>query len=236
MALTEQCKIKLQTIPTATINAVLFKRGLRNTYIRGIHLINPDAPRMIGPAFTLRYIPAREDFDQIDAFENLGQPQRTAVEECPPGSVFVIDAREDSSAAAASSILLTRLMKRGCAGIVTDGGFRDTPAIAKMHFASYHARPAAPASLVRHLAVDLNVPIGCGGVPVFPGDIMVGDGEGVVVIPRAISPGVVADAFELMQFEEFVQKKVDDGASVTGLYPPSAAIREDYERWRASHQ
>jgi regulator of RNase E activity RraA len=234
MALTEQCKIMLQSIPTATINAVLFKRGLRNTYIRGVHLINHAAPRMIGTAFTLRYIPAREDFDQIDAFEDLGQPQRTAVEECPAGSVFVIDARGDSSAAAASCILLTRLMKRGCAGIVTDGGFRDTPSIAQMPFPAYHARSAAPSSLVRHHAVDLNVPIGCGGVPVFPGDIVVGDEEGVVVIPRAISPGVVAEAYELMQFEAFVQKKVDEGQSVNGLYPPSAAIREDYERWRAA--
>ena len=234
--LSSYSRAALAKVSSATLTTVLFKRGLRNVFIQGIFLLNRDAPRMVGEAYTLRYIPAREDFDQIDAFENLGQPQRTAVEECPPGSVFVIDAREDSSAAAASSILITRLMKRGCAGIVTDGGFRDTPAIARMHFPSYHTRPAAPASLVRHLAVDLNVPIGCGGVPVFPGDIIVGDAEGVVVIPRAISPGVVADAFELMQFEEFVQKKVDDGASVTGLYPPSAAIREDYERWRASHQ
>ena len=233
MALTEQCMIRLQSISTATLNAILFKRGLRNTYIRGVHLINPSAPRMVGPAFTLRYIPAREDLDHLDAFEHLGHPQRTAVEECPSGSVFVIDAREDATAPSAGSILITRLMKRGCAGVVTDGGFRDTPAIAKLAFSSYHSRPAAPTSLVRHHAVDLNVPIGCGGVPVFPGDIIVGDGEGVVVIPRAISPGVVADAYEQMQFEMFVQKKVENGESVLGLYPPSAATREDYERWRA---
>jgi regulator of RNase E activity RraA len=234
MALTEQCRIKLQSISTATINAVLFKRGLRNTYVRGVHLINAGAPRMIGPAFTLRYIPAREDFDHIDAFENLGNPQRTAVEECPAGAVFVIDAREDASAAAAGCLLLTRLMKRRCAGVVTDGGFRDTPAIAALNMPAYHTRPAAPTSLVRHHAVDVNVPIGCGGVPIFPGDIVVGDAEGVVVIPRAISPGVVADAFEQMQFDAFLQKKVDEGQSMIGLYPPSAAIREDFERWRAS--
>jgi regulator of RNase E activity RraA len=234
MALTEQCKIKLQSIPTATINAVLFKRGLRNTYIRGVHLVNPGVPRMIGPAFTLRYIPAREDLDHMDGFENLGHPQRTAVEECPSGAVLMIDAREDASAPSASSILITRLMKRGCAGIVTDGGFCDTPSIARLPFASFHTRPAAPTSLVRHHAVDKNVPIGCGGVPVFPGDIIVGDEEGVVVIPKAISPGVIAEAFEHMQFQAFVQKKVDDGQSVVGLYPPSAAVREDYERWRAA--
>ncbi len=233
MALTEQCMIKLQSISTATLNAILFKRGLRNTYIRGVHLINPSAPRMVGPAFTLRYIPAREDLDHLDAFEHLGHPQRAAVEECPSGSVFVIDAREDATAPSASSILVTRLMKRGCAGVVTDGGFRDTPAIAKLAFPSYHSRPAAPTSLVRHHAVDLNVPIGCGGVPVFPGDIVVGDAEGVVVIPRAISPGVVSEAYEQTQFEIFVQRKVENGESVLGLYPPSAATREDYERWRA---
>jgi regulator of RNase E activity RraA len=233
MALTEQCKLKLQSISTATINAVLFKRGLRNTFIRGIHLINPASPKLIGPAFTLRYIPAREDLDHVDAFENLGNPQGAAIEGCPPGAVFVFDAREDSSAASAGCILLTRLMKRGCAGAITDGGFRDTPSIAKLDFPAYHARPSVPTSLVRHHAVDVNVPIGCGGVPVFPGDILVGDAEGVVVIPRAISPGVVADAFEQTQFESFVQKRVEEGRSVLGLYPPSAATREDYERWRA---
>src|SRR5262245_65113202 len=127
MALTEECRIKLQSTTTATLNAVLFKRGLRNTFVRGIHLINASSPRMIGPAYTLRYIPAREDLDHIDAFENLYPTHKKAVEECPSGSVLMIDAREDASAASAGVILLTRLMKRGCAGVVTDGGFRDTP-------------------------------------------------------------------------------------------------------------
>ena len=236
MALTEQCKSKLQSISSATLNGVLFKRGLRNTYIRGIHLINPAASRMVGSAYTLRYIPAREDLDHSEAFENLCHPQRKAVEECPAGSVFVIDAREDASAASAGSILLTRLMKRGCAGVVTDGGFRDTPSIAKMPFPAYHTRPAAPASLIRHHAIDVNVPIGCGGVPVFPGDIVVGDAEGVVVIPRAISPGVIHEAFEQTRFEDFVQKKVDEGNTIQGLYPPSAATLDDFRRWSASQQ
>jgi regulator of RNase E activity RraA len=236
MALTEECRIKLQTTSTATLNAVLFKRGLRNTYVRGIHLINSASARMIGPAYTLRYIPAREDLDHIDAFENLYPTQKRAVEECPPGSVLMIDAREDSSAASAGVILLTRLMKRGCAGVVTDGGFRDTSAIAKLAIPSYHARPATPASLIRHHAVDINVPIGCGGVPVFPGDIIVGDAEGVVVIPRAISPGVISEACEQGLFEDFVRRKVDEGQSVVGLYPPSAAMRKDYDEWRATHR
>lgn len=236
MALNEQSRLMLQSIPTSTINGVLFKRGLRNTFIRGVHLINPSVARMVGPAYTLRYIPAREDLDHLDAFENLGHPQRKAVEECPAGSVFVIDAREDSSAASAGAMLLTRLTKRGCAGVVTDGGFRDTLQIARLPMPSYHSRPAAPTSLIRHHCVDVNVPIGCGGVPVFPGDIIVGDVEGVVVIPRAISPGVVADAFEQMQFDNFLQKKVDEGQSVVGLYPPSAATREDYERWRTENR
>jgi regulator of RNase E activity RraA len=234
MALTEECRIKLQSIPTSALNAVLFKRGLRNTYVRNVHLINHGATRMIGPAYTLRYIPAREDLDHIDAFENLYPTQKKAVEECPPGSVLMIDAREESSAASAGAILLTRLMKRGCAGVVTDGGFRDTLTIAKLTMPAYHSRPATPASLIRHHAVDINVPIGCGGVPVFPGDIVVGDAEGVVVIPRAISPGVVAEAFEQGLFEDFVRRKVEDGQSVVGLYPPSAAIRKDFEQWRAT--
>ncbi len=233
MALTEQCRLKLQSISTATINAVLFNRGLRNTYIRDVRLINPAARGMVGPAFTLRYIPAREDLIQSEVFESLGHSQGKSIEECPAGAVVVFDSREISSTASADSILLTRLLKRGCAGVVTDGGFRNTQAIGKLLFPAYHKRPAVPAGLVHHHAVDMNVPISCGGVPVFPGDMIVGDVEGVVVIPRAISPGVVEEAYEQTQFEVFVQEKVEGGESVVGLYPPSPVTREEYRRWRA---
>jgi regulator of RNase E activity RraA len=144
----------------------------------------------------------------------------------------VIDSRKDGSAASAGDILITRLWKRGAAGIVTDGGFRDSPEIAKLPIPAYHRGPAAPTNLVRHHAADLNVPIGCGDVPVYPGDIVVGDAEGVVVIPRQMADEVAAEAAEQTSFEEFVQQRVMAGQSIFGLYPPAPEAREAYRKWR----
>jgi regulator of RNase E activity RraA len=152
---------------------------------------------MVGEAYTLRYIPAREDLNPITVFANREHPQRKAVEECPPGAVFVIDSRKDARAASAGSILVSRLMKRGVAGVVTDGGFRDSPEIAKLPFPAYHQRPSAPTNLTLHQALDINVPIGCGDAPVWPGDVIVGDGEGVIVIPAAIAEEVADEAVEM---------------------------------------
>ena len=228
----DDIRAKLMTISTATLTTALFKRGYRNTFIAGIGIINPAAPRMVGPAYTLRYIPAREDLDHIKVFEDRAHPQRKAVEECPPGHVLVIDSRKDSSAASAGGILVTRLYKRGVAGVVTDGGFRDTPDIAKLDFPTYHAAPSAPTNLIRHHATDINVPIGCGDVPVFPGDIVVGDGEGVVVIPLAIAREVAEEAFEQTVFEDFVYEKVVEGSSIFGIYPPSGDALREFDAWR----
>jgi regulator of RNase E activity RraA len=234
MSLSERARGKLAAVSTATLTTVLFKRGFRNTFIQGIHRLNPDAPAMVGPAYTMRYIPAREDLDHLGVFEDRSHPQRKGVEECPPGHVFVIDSRRDPAAASAGGILITRLRKRGVAGVVTDGGFRDSPEIAAMPFPVYHAAPAAPTNLIRHHAADLNVPIGCGDVPVYPGDIVVGDGEGVVVIPAQIAEEVAEEAFEQTVFEDFVQEKVEEGRSIFGVYPPAPETREEFKRWRAA--
>lgn len=224
----------LGRVSTATLTTVLFKRGFRNVFIQGIAPLNAAAPRMVGPAYTLRYIPAREDLDHLGVFEDRSHPQRKGVEECPPGHVFVIDSRGDKSAASAGGILATRLMKRGVAGIVTDGGFRDSPEIAALPFPAYHAGPSAPTNLVKHHAADLNLPIGCGGVAVYPGDILVGDAEGVVVIPAGIADAVAEEAVNQTLFENFVQERVNAGAGIFGLYPPSPETRAEFERWRAA--
>jgi len=149
---------KYQAVSTATLTSVLLKRGFRNTFIGGIKLVNPNAPRMVGPAYTLRYIPAREDLDQPSAFDGRKHPQRIAVENCPPGHVMVFDSRKDASAASAGGILVTRMYKRGIAGVVTDGGFRDSPDIEKLPFPVYHSRPSAPTNLIKHHALDINAP------------------------------------------------------------------------------
>ena len=227
---------QLMGASTATLCTALFKRGLRNAFIQDVRPLNPGLPNMVGEAFTLRYIPAREDLNPIGVFNDRAHPQRKAVEECPPGAVLVIDSRKDARAASAGSILVTRLMVRGVAGVVTDGGFRDSPEIARLPFPAYHQRPSAPTNLTLHQALDINVPIGCGDVAVWPGDVVVGDGEGVVVIPAAIADEVAAEAVEMTAFEDFVAERVRAGQSILGLYPPTdEASRVAFAAWRAQH-
>lgn len=222
----------LKSVSTATLTTVLFKRGFRNAFIQGVFVLNKNSPRMVGEAFTLRYIPAREDLDTLGAFEGRGHPQREAIEACPPGHVLVMDARRDASAATGGDILMTRLMVRGCAGIVTDGGLRDSPTIEKLPWPAYCAARSAPLNLVRHHAVDSQVPIGCGGVPVYPGDAVVGDAEGVVVIPARIANEVAEEGASQTIFEDWVEERVKEGRSIFGLYPPNAETRAEFEAWK----
>ena len=227
---------QLMKVSTATLCTALFKRGLRNQFIQDVRPLNPGLPNMVGEAFTLRYMPAREDLNPINVFLDRNHPQRQAVEQCPEGAVLVIDSRKDARAASAGGILVTRLMKRGAAGVVTDGGFRDSPDIAKLGFAAYHSRPSAPTNLTLHQAIDINVPIGCGDAPVFPGDVIVGDAEGAIVIPAHIADEIAAEATEMTAFEDFVQEKVLEGRSILGLYPPTdEQSRTDFAAWREAH-
>src|SRR3954464_4242406 len=226
----------LKKVSSATLTTVLFKRGLRNVFIQGVFLLNRNAPRMVGEAYTLRYIPAREDVDQLGAFEGRGHPQREAIEACPPGHVLVMDARRDASAATGGDILMTRLMVRGAAGIVTDGGLRDSQTIEKLEFPVYCGARSAPLNLVRHHAIDLQVAIGCGGVAVYPGDVLVGDGDGVVVIPAKIADEVAKEAESQTQFEDWVEMKVKEGRGIFGLYPPNAETKAEFEAWKAKRK
>ena len=232
--LSQQTRDKFKSISTATLTSILFKRGLRNQMIQDVHpLARSEGGNMVGEAFTLRYIPAREDLNPMTVFRDPAHPQRKAVEECPPGAVFVIDSRKDARAASAGSILVTRLMVRGVAGVVTDGGFRDSDEIAKLAMPSYHHRPSAPTNLTVHQALDINVPIGCGDAPVFPGDVIVGDGDGVVVIPAHLADEVAAEGVEMTAFEDFVTEEVMKGRSIIGLYPATQdKTLADFAAWR----
>ena len=236
MSLQPTTRHLLMKVSTATLCTALYKRGLRNQFIQDVRPLNGQLPNMVGEAFTLRYIPAREDLNPISVFQDRNHPQRVAVEQCPPGAVMVFDSRKNPRAASAGSILISRLMVRGCAGVVTDGGFRDSPEIAEMHFPAYHNRPSAPTNLTLHQALDINVPIGCGDVPVFPGDVMVGDREGVVVIPAHLADEVAREATEMTAFEDFVTEQVLKGRSILGLYPPTEEqSRLDFEAWRKTN-
>src|SRR4249919_3867754 len=233
--LSDATRDKLKTVSTATVSTALFKRGLRIQMIQDVHPLSPDQPTLVGEAFTLRYMPAREDLNKIDVFRDRAHPQRKAIEDCPPGSVLVMDSRKDARAASAGAILVTRLMKRGVAGVVTDGGFRDSAEIAKLPFPAYHQRPSAPTNLTLHQALDINVPIGCGDAPVWPGDVVVGDGEGVIVIPAAIAEEIADEAVEMTAYDDFATEKVLEGRSILGLYPPTdEQSRTDFAAWRKS--
>jgi regulator of RNase E activity RraA len=219
-------------VSTATLTTALFKRGLRNVFVEGAQPLGGGSTRMAGPAFTLRYIPSREDLDTIEVFKDPRHPQRHAVETIPAGAVMVIDSRGDARAASAGGILVRRMMVRGAAGIVTDGGLRDSVEIGAMGFPAYCRGPSAPTNLVHHHAIDIDVPIGCGGVAVYPGDWVVGDGEGVVIVPAGIAAGIAAEAVEMTAFEDWVERQVAAGRSIIGLYPPNPDTRAEYEAWR----
>ena len=233
MAMNPHTREKLKTISTATLCTALFKRGLKNQFIQDVRPLNPEGANMVGEAYTLRTIPAREDLNPITAFQDRAHPQRVAVEECPPGAVLVIDSRKNPRAASAGAILVSRLMVRGVAGVVTDGGFRDSPEIAALSIPAYHNRPSAPTNLTLHQMLDINVPIGCGDVPVWPGDVMVGDREGVIVIPAGIADEVADEAVEMTVFEDFVIEEVLKGRGIIGLYPATdEQTRVDFAVWR----
>jgi regulator of RNase E activity RraA len=233
MPLKPATRDKLKTVSTATITTALFKRGLRIQMIQNVQPLDPSKPTMVGESFTLRYIPAREDLNPITVFQDRSHPQRKGIEDCPPGAVFVIDSRKDARAASAGSILVTRLMQRGVAGIVTDGGFRDAAEIARLDIPAFHQRPSAPTNLTLHQAIDTNVPIACGDAPVFPGDVIVGDADGCVVVPAHLADEIAAEAVEMTAFEDFVTEKVKEGRSILGLYPPTdPQSTKDFAAWR----
>ena len=216
----------------ATISTALFKRGLRNQFIQGVSPLNPNLSNMVGYAFTVRYIPAREDLNTLDVFRNPEHPQRVAIEKCPKNHVLIFDSRNDARAASAGAILVTRLMVRGCAGVVTDGGFRDSSEIKKLEFPAYHHRPSSPTNLTLHQAIDINVPIGCGDVAVWPNDLIVGDQEGVIVIPNKIIEEISEEVKSMTVYEDYVIDKVQNGSSIRGLYPLTDEKQKNlFESW-----
>lgn len=222
---------KLASVSSATLTTQLLKRGLANTFMRGVAPLRPGA-RMVGYAFTLRYVPSREDV--VDRhYDNSTNVQRLAVEATEPGDVLVIDARgEAGSAASFGHILATRLAQRGVKGLVTDGALRDTPQFRELDLPTYCRSAHATTSYVLHHPVDMNVPVGCGGVLVVPGDIMFGDAEGVVVVPAAMAEEVAEDAFEQERRERFFLQKIQAGRSIVGVYPPDERTLAEYAGWR----
>jgi regulator of RNase E activity RraA len=217
---------------TATLTTQLLARGLRNTFLHGLRPLNPDQPKLVGEAFTLRYIPAREDVDTLDVYRDYDHPQRKAIESVPPGHVLVMDCRGQGRAASAGHILATRLHVRGAAGLVTDGTLRDTPEISRLALPTY-AQGASPlTNLAQHHAVDLQVPIGCAEVAVYPGDVIVGDQEGVICIPAHLADEIAEPAARQEELERFILQEIEGGRPLRGVYPPDEATLTRYHESR----
>lgn len=215
-------------VTTATLTTVLLKRGLRNVWIRGAQPLRPGQARLAGRAFTLRFVPARED---LATPESWGNPvsTRAAVEAMPPGSIAVVDAMGVTDAGIFGDILCARMAKRGIAALVTDGVVRDLQGVLDTGLPVWCAGAAAPPSVAGLTFVGWQQPIGCGGVAVFPNDVIVADADGAVVIPAALLEAVVAEAVEQERLEAWIMREVAAGAALPGLYPPNAENRARYE-------
>jgi regulator of RNase E activity RraA len=232
MALLEATRNALLKVGTSTLTGALNRRGLRNMFMQDVNPLRIGQPRMVGVAFTMRFIPSREDKSGPNA-PNRGQVQMQAMEECPPGHVLVVDSRGDARAASAGDLYVGRLKARGCAGIVTDGGLRDSEGILKTGLPAYLRRPTSPPSPIVHQPIDLNLPIGCGGVAVYPGDIVVGDRDAILVIPPDIVEVVAEEALNTYHYEEFAEAEVARGRSLKGLFPVAGDdAKRDYEAWK----
>ncbi|WP_334193704.1 ribonuclease activity regulator RraA [Pararhodobacter sp.] len=231
--LSDATREKLRKVSTASVATALYKRGLRQQFIQGARPVQPGKGTMVGQAFTLRYIPAREDRNPITIFRDPEHKQRVAIETCPPGWVLVMDARKDARAATAGSILITRLALRGAAGVVSDGGFRDVTGIGALDMPAYCAGPSAPTNLTLHEAIEIGGPIACGDAPVFPGDVLLGDNDGVMVIPAHLADEIAEECTGMESFEDFVLEEVNGGATVIGLYPATKGENlAKYQAWR----
>jgi regulator of RNase E activity RraA len=237
IAITPDLLDRLARVSSGSLTTELFRKGLRQCFLVGLKPLNPGCARFAGEAFTMRYIPAREDVDTYDTltpYPNPSNLQWEAVENIGPRQVLVIDSRGDTSSASAGNVLLTRMMVKGCAGVVTDGALRDGQEIARMPFPAYARDVVASTRLSTHHAADLNVPISCAGVAVYPGDILVGDGDGVTVVPRAMAAELAGLCEKRDAFEAYVELRIAAGEGLYGVYPPTPQTRADYAAWQAA--
>ena len=220
----------LDPVSTATITTVLLKHGLRRVWMRGTRPIRPGQPRTIGRAFTLRFIPAREDL-ATPASWSSPRSSRAAIEDMPPGCVAVADAMGVTDAGIFGDILCARIKQRGVAGLITDGVVRDMAGVLQTGLPVWCQGTAAPPSVAALTFVNWQEPIGCGGVSVYPDDLVVVDDDGAVLIPAALVDDVVRVAPEQERMEAWIMDEVSNGAKLPGLYPPNEENLKRYKDW-----
>jgi regulator of RNase E activity RraA len=232
--LAEDVRAKLLQVGAANVANVLLARGFRNVIMRGLAPVSDAQELFVGPAYTLRFIPAREDLDSMRNYSRDDNLHRMAIEECPAGAVLVIDAFGSTDASSMGDMMAARLRHRGVAGVVTDGGFRDVDGIRATGLPCHQRGPAAPATPIRLHPVALDEPVGCAGVAVYPGDVLVGDRDGVAVIPAHLAADVADEALAAVQYEEFAALEIARGRSILEVFPATAQSRDEYEIWVAA--
>jgi regulator of RNase E activity RraA len=227
MPLTPEAVASLSSITTATITTVLLKKGLRNVWLRGARPLRPEQPRLVGPAFTLRFVPAREDLATPESWSSPIST-RTAIEAMPAGCIAVVDAMGITDAGIFGDILCARMVKRGVSALITDGAVRDLEGVLGTGLPVWCDGYAAPPSVAGLTFVGWGEPIGCGGVAIFPDDVIVADQDGAVVIPKALLDHVLAEGAEQERMEAWIVDEVRGGAALPGLYPMNADTKARY--------
>jgi len=220
---------QLRQVSTSTLATQLYKRGFKQPTMIGVKPLSQVVDGFVGEAFTMRFIPAREDVNTLDPYRSGNTLQWESIENVPPGHVIVVDSRGDVRAASGGDMLMTRAMVRGAAGFVTDGALRDGHVLSRLPFATYASTVTITTRAAFHHVADLQVPIGCAGVAVYPGDVLVGDRDGVVVIPRALAPEIAGPALEQEQLEAYLNTRVQAGEALWGIYPPSEQTLAEYQ-------
>lgn len=233
-AVSELIRSQLAHSGSANIANCLLKRGLRNTMLLGLLPLSPDQPPLVGPAWTVRFIPAREDLDTMALYATEKSLHRRAIEECPSGAVLVLAAGGDTRASVMGDMMALRLKVRGVEGAITDGGYRDAPGIRTTGLPCFQVRNSGPATPIALSPCEFQVPVGVAGVPVYPGDIIVGDAEGVICIPAHLVEEVAAEAAANANYEVFVSAHIKRGRSIFGLFPATAASRAEFDQWVAA--
>lgn len=227
----------LKRCGTATLSTILTTRGLNHVFMTGVAPLPGSKPRMVGRAFTMRSVAMREDKLADDKAMNPRlNMQRRATEECGVGEVLVIDCRGDANGASGGMMLFERMRLRGCAGVVSDGGVRDAWEIAETGFPVYAKAVCPPNSTLAHRFIELNVPVSCGGVAVYPGDFIAGDPDGVMVVPQEIADEVSRQALDYEEQEEFILRRIRAGAPIFGTYPLEGEGLAEYEAERAARR
>jgi regulator of RNase E activity RraA len=226
----EEARAAFTSLSTATVTMALLKKGLRNVWLRGVRPLDPSAPRVVGRAFTMRFVPGREDLATPESLSS-SKSTRFAIEEIPPGSLAVVSSCGIIDAGIFGDILCARMVRRGAGGLITDGAVRDLEGVRRTGFPVWCAGVSAPPSVARLTFVDWQQPIGCGGVAIFPDDILIADQDGAVVIPQAMAQDILESCREAETLEEWILKQVNAGRKLPGLYPPNDEAKAEFLSW-----